>query len=206
MSYALDDFRSIHARLTAAGLLNAGPLAIAVRNNESSYSQIMFSADGSADENPEQQLRSIPGKADVFGSVLAKRADIGTLLYLFPRYCGEVSGTMDLLPACLDDMAQIVGINARVAEAFSPPEVCGALRGRSACLTREGRMLATGRTLNEAFVAALVLEKGARTFVLGKTLGGAKPVPPLAARLMRFAYQKKYSKINLEQEAKKGAA
>ena len=205
MSYALDDFCSIHVRLTAAGLLNAGPLAIAVRNNESSYSQIMFSADGSADENPEQQLRSIPGKADVFGSVLAKRADIGTLLYLFPRYCGEVSGTMDLLPACLDDMAQIVGINARVAEAFSPPEVCRALRGRSACLTREGGMLATGRTLNEALWLRWSWKRRAH-LCAGQTLGGAKPVPPLAARLMRFVYQKKYSKINLEQEAKKGAA
>lgn len=206
MNFAPDDIGNIHARLVAAEVLNDGPLTIAVRIDDSSYSLFLFSAVGAGDEEPEQQLRSIPGEADVFGSILAKRADIGTLLYLSARYCGEVSGTMDVLPACLDDMAQIVGINVRVAEAFSPPEVNRALRARSACLIRESGMLATGRTLNEAFVAALVLEKGARTYVLGKKLGGAKPVPPLAARLMRFVYQKKYSKINLEQEANRGAA
>jgi len=205
MSDDTKDYCAIHTRLEAAKLLNGGALTIAMRVNGSTYRRISFSANARSDESPEQELSSVSETSDVFGSIFASQKDVEAILFLSPRYCAEVSGTMKTLPACLDDLAQIVGINVRVAAAWSVVEVRRALKGRSACLIRDAGMLATGRTLNEAFVAALVLEKGARTYVLGKKIGGAKPIPPLAARLMRFVYKQKYSKINLEQEASKGA-
>ena len=105
------------------------------------------------------------------------------------------------LTAELDDMAQIVGLTARVAASLAPEELARCLRGRNSCFVKDAGMLITGRAISEAVTGAILLEKAAMTHLLAKKIGGAKRVPLFSAALMHVIYQKKYSKINLSAES-----
>ena len=122
------------------------------------------------------------------------------LLLLTGTYTPVVAQRMRALTAELDDMAQIVGLTARVAASLAPEEIARCLRGRNSCFVKEEGMLITGRAVSEAVTGAILLEKAAMTHLLAKTIGGAKRVPLFSAALMHFIYQKKYSKINLSAE------
>lgn len=122
------------------------------------------------------------------------------LLLLSGTYAPIVAQRMRALKAELDDMAQIVGLTARVAASLEPEEIARCLRGRNSCFVKDAGMLITGRAVSEAVTGAILLEKAAMTHLLAKKIGGAKRVPLFSAALMHFIYQKKYSKINLSAE------
>ena len=123
------------------------------------------------------------------------------LLLIPGTYAPVVAQRMRALAAELDDMAQIVGLTARVADSLEPNELSRCLKGRNSCFVKETGMLITGRSISEAVTGAILLEKAAMTHILAKKIGGAKRVPLFSAALMHFIYQKKYSKINLGAEA-----
>ena len=125
------------------------------------------------------------------------------LLLLSGTYALKIANELRALTAELDDMAQIVGLTARVASALTPEEIARCLRGRNSCFVRNEGMLITGRAVSEAVTGAILLEKAAMTHILAKKIGGAKRVPLFSAALMHFIYQKKYSKINLGAEEQK---
>lgn len=124
------------------------------------------------------------------------------LLLLSGSYAPLVAQGMRALTAELDDMAQIVGLTARVADALTPSEIARCLRGRNSCFVKGSGMLITGRSVSEAVTGAILLEKAAMTHLLAQKIGGAKRVPLFSAALMHVIYQKKYSKINLLEEGK----
>ena len=97
-------------------------------------------------------------------------------------------------PACLDDMAQIIGPTAKVAPSGSVVDVIKTLKGRNACLIKNAGVIATGRTLDEAHTGSLVLEKGAIAYVGSTVLGNSVKISTFDAVLMRFIYKTKYSK------------
>lgn len=123
------------------------------------------------------------------------------LLLLSGIYAPVVAQRVRALAAELDDMAQIVGLTARVADSLEPNELSRCLKGRNSCFVKEIGMLITGRSISEAVTGAILLEKAAMTHILAKKIGGAKRVPLFSAALMHVIYQKKYSKINLGAEA-----
>ena len=125
------------------------------------------------------------------------------LLLLSGTYALEVGKQLRSLTAELDDMAQIVGLTARVASTLTPEEIARYLRGRNSCFVKGEGMLITGRAVSEAVTGAILLEKAAMTHILAKKIGGAKRVPLFSAALMHVIYQKKYSKINLGAEEQK---
>ena len=61
-----------------------------------------------------------------------------------------------------------------------------------------GNSICLGSSIDDAYVAAQLLEKTSKAFVLAKYLGGAKSINKIEAWLMQQFYQFKYSK-----EAKK---
>ena len=103
-------------------------------------------------------------------------------------------------------MAQIVGPTCRTVAADNR-KVVKELKGRNSCLIKGDGAVTTGRTLDEAFTCMLVLQKASICYVGGSVLGGCTVINGIEARLMRFVYKKKYSKINTEnKKAEEGNA
>ena len=93
-------------------------------------------------------------------------------------------------------MAQIVGPTCRTVD--GKEAAAKELKKRNSCLMKGDGAVTTGRTLNEAFTCMMVLQKAAICFVSASVLGGNVVINGFEARLMRFVYKKKYSKINTE--------
>jgi len=141
-----------------------------------------------------------------FLHAFAVKPEARALLLLGGAYAPRIADTMRALRAELDDMAQIVGLTARVAGSLAPDEIARCLRGRNSCFVKGYGMLVTGRSATEAATGAVLLEKAAMTHILAQKIGGAKRVPLPSAALMHFIYQKKYSRIDLGAEAAQGEA
>lgn len=190
------------ARLAGAGLA-AGGGVIVLRLSDGRCIATRSGADLAAISSADVDGAAV---APAVAELLRSRPEVQAVALLASPYAVEVSQSSDGFRAALDDTAQIAGVSVRTAQALTASELRRCLRGRNACLVKGEGMLVTGRSLNEAFATALVTEKGARTHVLAALFGGAKPVPYLSAVLMRFIYQKKYSRINLDDEKTRGDA
>ncbi|MDR2266340.1 MAG: class II aldolase/adducin family protein [Christensenellaceae bacterium] len=155
-------------------------------------------------ENVSKVLISDDLSAHRFGDLHAKiyhaRSDINAIITNHAPHCVGLSLTESKFPAVLDDVAQIIGPRVYVAPSSEIKSVLKCLKGHGACIVKNECVVATGRTVDEAHTAALVLEKGARAYIEGSVLGGAKKIPYFEAKLMRFVYKTKYSKA--DQEAK----
>lgn len=122
------------------------------------------------------------------------REDINAIIINHAPYCMGIAKELKKFPACLDDMAQIIGPTAKVAPSGSVVDVIKTLKGRNACLIKNAGVIATGRTLDEAHTGSLVLEKGAIAYVGSTVLGNSVKISTFDAVLMRFIYKTKYSK------------
>ena len=132
--------------------------------------------------------------------------DAAAIVHAHPGYVSAVSRAGATIPAVLDDMAQIVGPTCRTVD-NNADKVAKELKKRNSSLIKRDGAITTGRTLDEAFTCMLVLQKASICFVCGSVLGGCTVINGVEARLMRFVYKKKYSKINTENiKAKEGNA
>lgn len=129
----------------------------------------------------------------VFKTIFDKRKNIRVILRTRQEYASQVKAE---IPPILDDQAQLLGISVRIAA--SEDEAYKALKGRYAVLLPNGDSLCIGNTLEDAYVAAQLLEKTSKAFVEAAYLGGARSINKIEAWLMQQFYQLKYSK-----EAKK---
>ena len=142
-------------------------------------------------------------ESEPFLFAFSVKPEAKALLLLSGNYAPQVANQQGKLAAELDDMAQIVGLTARVAQSLKGDEIARCLKGRNSCFVKGEGMLVTGRSVGEATTGAILLEKAAMTHVLAKKIGGAKRVPLFSAALMHLIYQKKYSKINLDAESER---
>lgn len=198
---AVKAFLEIQAQLQHEGLLeaNQGAVKAALRGDEG---EIFFAE--LAGTNMTMQEIATGEEQEPFFHAFYVKPEAKALLLLRGTYAAQIAADMRALRAELDDMAQIVGLTARVASTLEPQEIERCLRGRNSCFVKGEGMLITGRSIGETMTGAILLEKAAMTHILAKKIGGAKRVPLFSAALMHFIYQKKYSKINLGEEAKKG--
>ena len=135
------------------------------------------------------------GEAALHEGVYAQ-TDAAAVVHAHPDYVSAVAKAGVTIPAVIDDMAQIVGPTCRTVE--GKEAAAKELKKRNSCLMKGDGAVTTGRTLNEAFTCMMVLQKAAICFVSASVLGGNKVINGFEARLMRFVYKKKYSKINTE--------
>ena len=135
------------------------------------------------------------GEASLHEGVYAQ-TDAAAVVHAHPDYVSAVAKAGVTIPAVIDDMAQIVGPTCRTVE--GKEAAAKELKKRNSCLMKGDGAVTTGRTLNEAFTCMMVLQKAAICFVSASVLGGNVVINGLEARLMRFVYKKKYSKINTE--------
>ena len=135
------------------------------------------------------------GEAALHEGVYAQ-TDAAAVVHAHPDYVSAVAKAGVTIPAVIDDMAQIVGPTCRTVE--GKEAAAKELKKRNSCLMKGDGAVTTGRTLNEAFTCMMVLQKAAICFVSASVLGGNVVINGLEARLMRFVYKKKYSKINTD--------
>lgn len=127
-------------------------------------------------------------------SIYGTRQDINAVIINHAPFCVGVAAKCKKLPAALDDMAQIIGPTAKVSPSDDTLTVLRTLRGRNACFIRNGGVVATGRTLDEAFTGSMVLEKGALCYVGASVIAKPVIIGLFDALLMRLVYKTKYSK------------
>lgn len=99
------------------------------------------------------------------------------------------------IPALLDDMAQIIGVDAKCSK-DNINNIIKNLKKRKGTIIKDNGLITYGRTLDEAYTGCLVLEKGAKCLIDATVLGKYRKIPYFEAVLMHFIYQKKYSKAN----------
>jgi L-fuculose-phosphate aldolase len=136
-------------------------------------------------------------------AVYRERPDVGGVIHTHQTNASVVAAARREVPPILDDQVQILGPTVRVAEYALPStdktvRTCmKALKGRNAALMANHGALCVGRTLDDAFAAALVLEKACKAFIEAEFLGGAKSINVFEAHLMHQYYLLKYSKQNV---------
>lgn len=198
-SQAAKAFLELSAQLRHEGLLSE---TLSVKAALRAEDGEIFFAELSGGDMTMQEIVTGEQQEPFFHAFYVK-PEAKALLLLSGTYAPKIANELRALTAELDDMAQIVGLTARVASALTPEEIARCLRGRNSCFVRNEGMLITGRAVSEAVTGAILLEKAAMTHILAKKIGGAKRVPLFSAALMHFIYQKKYSKINLGAEDQK---
>lgn len=152
-----------------------------IMGNDRKAKHVSFGAD--ADKEEQMHLAVYAG------------TDAGAIVHAYPGYVSAVAEAGVSIPAVLDDMAQIVGPTCRTCKGGAKA-VAKELKKRNSCLIKGDGAVTTGRTLDEAFTCMLVLQKAAICYVGASVLGGNKIINGFEARLMRFVYKKKYSKVN----------
>ena len=134
------------------------------------------------------QLVSKPGH--LFQQIFSKRKKINAILVTNQQYASQVK---EEIPAILDDQAQLLGVSVRIAPSTGTGIIDG-LSGRFAAILHDGKSICIGTSIDDAYVAAQLLEKTSKVFLEAKHLGGAKPINKIEAWFMQQYYQFKYSK------------
>ena len=129
----------------------------------------------------------------VFSKIFSKRKKVQVILITQQEFASQVK---EEIPPILDDQAQLLGVTVRIAK--NDDDILHSLNGRFASVLLNGNSICLGNSIDDAYVAAQLLEKTSKAFVLAKYLGGAKSINKIEAWLMQQFYQFKYSK-----EAKK---
>ena len=136
----------------------------------------------------------------VHAEIYRTRNDVGAVIHTHQTNASVVAAARREVPPILDDMVQLLGPNVRVADYALPStdkmvRACvKALKGRNAALMANHGAICVGRTLDDAFVACVVLEKACKAFIEAEFLGGAKSINIFEAHIMHQYYLMKYSK------------
>jgi ribulose-5-phosphate 4-epimerase/fuculose-1-phosphate aldolase len=137
----------------------------------------------------------------IIATIFSKRKNVNCILITRQEYASTVS---EEIPPILDDQAQLLGVSVRIADVATSNEnkgignVLKSLKGRYAAVCNDGQCICIGATVDDAYIAAQLLEKTSKAFLEAKYLGGAKSINRLEAWAMQLYYQFKYAK-----EAKK---
>jgi L-fuculose-phosphate aldolase len=125
----------------------------------------------------------------VFSKIFSKRKNVQVVLITQQEFASQVK---EEIPPILDDQAQLLGVTVRIAK--NDIDIIHSLNRRFASVLFNGNSICLGNSLEDAYVAAQLLEKTSKAFVEAKYLGGAKSINKIEAWLMQQFYQFKYSK------------
>jgi ribulose-5-phosphate 4-epimerase/fuculose-1-phosphate aldolase len=136
-----------------------------------------------------KKIHHITDSTGTFAQIFKQRKKINTILLTQQQYAAQVK---DEIPPILDDQAQLLGVTVRIARLET--EILKALSGRFATIGSNGLSTCIGSSIEDAYVAAQLLEKTSKVFIEAKAIGGAKPINRIEAWFMQQYYQLKYSK------------
>ena len=133
-------------------------------------------------------------------AIYKKRGDVNYIRHSKNEFAVAASRKGKTLKPFLDDFAQLVGPTVKTA-VFNPSntiktskKVVKALGNRNAVLVKDNGAVCVAKTGYDAEAVEIVMDKGCKTFVGTELYSGVKPINQIEAHLMRFIYQKKYSK------------
>ncbi|PJZ26729.1 aldolase [Leptospira hartskeerlii] len=142
--------------------------------------------------------KDIPDEAVQHLSLYLARPEFNVILHSTQENVMTCSMAGETVRPFLDDMAQIVGPNAKVVPNTSDEKglkkIISAIGRRNAVYLQNAGALCAHKSLDDVHAVCMVLEKASKAFVESRILGGGKPVPWLEAEAIRFVYQRKYSK------------
>jgi len=143
----------------------------------------------------------VPDVAKLHAEIYKKRKDVNVIIPSKEEATLASSVIGRTVKPYLDDFAQIVGINLKVAS-FNPNKADSSAKAavrklgkRDALLIRDNGALCVGKDLDEAEAVKLVAEKGCKAYITSYAYEGyAKTINPVECALMRVVYKVKYSK------------
>ena len=136
----------------------------------------------------------------VHAELYKTRKEINAVIHTHQPHASTVAAARREVPPILDDQTQIIGPSVRCADYARPntkkivKTTVKALKGRYAALMANHGAITLGRTMEEAIVAALVLEKTCKAFIQAEFIGGAKSINKIEAWMMHKVYLFMYSR------------
>lgn len=135
-------------------------------------------------------------------TIYQKFKELKGIVHTHSVYASSFAALGEKIPCYTEDQAQIIGGSVPIAQYASPgteqlgKNVVEALKtGKYAALLGKHGLVAVGRSLKEAFMAAEVAEKSAQIAFLVKTMNqGGIPIGEEEIELMRRNYLNSYSK------------
>jgi L-fuculose-phosphate aldolase len=139
---------------------------------------------------------------DLLRQVLLERTDLGALVHSHSPWASVCACSHRSIPVLTDDMAAVIGGEVRCARyipAGREQDLARAARdaiGPDACavLLANHGVVAGGRDLAEAVVAAQIVERGAMIFIQAEAIGGVTPIAEQHWRAERTRYLRQPSK------------
>ncbi len=132
-------------------------------------------------------------------AIYENRPEINAVIHTHQQNASTISVARKTLPSILDDQAQLIGEDVRVAEyADSSSDklvenVVRAIENRMAAMMANHGAICIGRDIEEAFVVSQVLEKAAKAFIEASFIGGANAIDRNNAIKLHREYQGNYS-------------
>lgn len=136
----------------------------------------------------------------VHAELYKTRKEVNAVIHTHQPHASTVAAARREVPPILDDQAQILGPSVRCTDYALPntkkivKTTVKALKGRYAALMANHGAITLGRSMEEAIVAALVLEKACKAFIQAEFIGGAKGINKIEAWMMHKVYLFMYSK------------
>lgn len=132
----------------------------------------------------------IPTKGDTyFQKIFFWKWNMEVAFLTQQEYASQVKET---IPPILDDQAQLLGVNIKITN--KPEDIICTLFSRYTTILKNGQSICIGKSFEDAFVAAQLLEKTSKAWLEAKYLGGAIPINIVEAWAMQQFYLLKYSK------------
>ena len=166
---------------------NVNVLQVALRISATEF--LVTDASKRLEEITPADIQLQTSSATTFGQIFSSQKKINTILITQQEYASQLT---EEVPAILDDQAQLLGVSIRLAKNES--QITKALSGRYAAILPNKNSICIGTSIDDAYVAAQLLEKTSKVFIEAKHLGGAKAINKIEAWLMQQYYQFKYSK------------
>lgn len=134
-------------------------------------------------------------------AVYNQHPQLQAVVHTHSLYASACAAARRPIPAIIEDLIQIVGGDVAVATYALPGtaelanNLVTALADKSAVLLANHGVVTCGISLNEALLAAEIVEKAAQIFILAQQLGGGVILPPEDIAIMRNFYLAKYRKL-----------
>ncbi len=138
-----------------------------------------------------------PSTSELHRAVYLDREDVNCIIHSRESSLFAASQSLSKsLKPCLDDAAQIAGIDTAIVRYRKDGEkaVTEAAKNRDAVLIADNGALCFGSDEDEAGAVVTVLEKNCSAVIAGSLIGGAKAISKADCAIMRLVYKMKYSK------------
>lgn len=135
-------------------------------------------------------------KQSLHAGIYQKRKNINAIFITHQTNASKVTST---IPPILDDQAQLLGPNLKYLKLVEDTsqykkQIIKGLKGRYATILSNQQSVCIGKSMEDAYVAAQLVEKTSKAFLEAKHIGGAKSINIIEAWLMHKFYLLKYSK------------